>query len=74
MTPVIEAIDAARTRASSALTAKDATLSASGPASLRATVTNAVKLSATGTATIAIDGGPACERKVSGSAVVTGCR
>ena len=58
----------------SALTAKDATLSASGPASLRATVTNAVKLSATGTATIAIDGGPACERKVSGSAVVTGCR
>lgn len=56
-----------------ALTAKDATLSASGPASLRATVTNAVKLTATGTATIAIEGGPACERKVSGSAVVTGC-
>ncbi len=57
-----------------ALTAKDATLAASGPASLRATVTNAVKLVATGTATMAIEGGPACERKVSGSAVVTGCR
>ena len=58
----------------SALTAKDATLSAMGPASLRATVTNAVKLTATGTATITLDGGAACERKVSGSAVVTGCR
>jgi hypothetical protein len=58
----------------SALTAKDATLSAMGPASLRATVTNAVKLTATGTATIALDGGAACERKISGSAVVTGCR
>jgi hypothetical protein len=58
----------------SALMAKDATLSAMGPASLRATVTNSVKLTATGTATIALDGGAACERKVSGSAVVTGCR
>ena len=58
----------------SALTGKDATLSAMGPASLRATVTNSVKLTATGTATIALDGGAACERKVSGSAVVTGCR
>jgi hypothetical protein len=58
----------------SALTAKDATLSAMGPASLRANVTNAVKLTATGTATIALEGGAACERKVSGSAVVTGCR
>lgn len=58
----------------SGLTAKDATLSAIGPASIRATVTNSAKLSATGTATIALDGGAACERKVSGSAVVTGCR
>lgn len=58
----------------SGLTAKDATLSAMGPASLRANVTNSVKLTATGTATIALDGGAACERKVSGSAVVTGCR
>jgi len=58
----------------SALTAKDATLSAMGPASLRANITNTVKLTATGTATIALDGGAACERKVSGSAVVTGCR
>lgn len=58
----------------SALTAKDATLSASGPASLRANVSNTVKLTATGTATITLDGGAACTRKVSGSAVVTGCR
>ena len=58
----------------SALTAKDATLSAMGPASLRATVTNTVKLTASGTATVTLDGGAACERKVSGSAVVTGCR
>jgi hypothetical protein len=58
----------------SALTAKDATLSALGPASLRATVSNSVKLVASGTATIALDGDPVCERKVSGSAVVTGCR
>jgi hypothetical protein len=57
-----------------ALVAKDATLSALGPATLRATVGNSVKLVASGTATIAIDGGAACEKKVSGSAVVTGCR
>lgn len=56
------------------LTAKDAKLSATGPASLRATVTNSVKLAATGTATITLDGNAACERKISGSAVVTGCR
>ena len=57
----------------SGLTAKDARLSALGPASLRATVTNSVKLTASGTATITLDGGAACERKVTGSAVVTGC-
>ena len=58
----------------SGLTAKDASLSAMGPASLRANVTNNAKLNATGTATITLDGGAACERKVTGSAVVTGCR
>lgn len=58
----------------SALSAKDATLSAMGPASIRATVSNSAMLFAGGTATIAIDGGAACEKKVSGSAVVTGCR
>jgi len=58
----------------SGLTAKDATLSARGPASLRATVTNNARLSATGTANITIEGGAACERKVTGSAIVSGCR
>lgn len=55
------------------LTAKDAVLSAMGPASLRARVTNAARINATGTATITLDGGAACTSKVSGSAVVTGC-
>ena len=54
------------------LTAKDATLSAMGPASLRAMVTNSAKINATGTATVTLDGGAACTNKVSGSAVVTG--
>lgn len=58
----------------SGLAAKDALLSALGPASIRATVSNSVKLIAGGTATIALEGGAACEKKVSGSAVVTGCR
>ena len=59
----------------SALTAKDATLSAIGPGfAARATSPTMPSSHATGTATIALDGGAACERKVSGSAVVTGCR
>ena len=58
----------------SALTAKDATLSVRGPASLRANVTNNAKLAATGTANISIDGGAACESKITGSATVSGCR
>jgi hypothetical protein len=58
----------------SGLIAKDATLSARGPASVRANVTNNVKLIATGTATISLEGGAACENKVTGSAIVTGCR
>ena len=55
------------------LTAKDATLSAMGPASLRARVTNTARIAAAGTATVALDGGPACTNKVTGSATVTGC-
>jgi hypothetical protein len=58
----------------SGLIAKDATLSARGPASVRANVTNNAKLIATGTATISLEGGAACENKVTGSAIVTGCR
>lgn len=58
----------------SGLAAKDATLSAMGPASIRASVSNSARLAAGGTATITIEGGAACEKKVSGSAVVSGCR
>lgn len=57
----------------SALGAKDATLTALGPATIRATVSNSVKLVASGTATIALEGEAACERKISGAAIVTGC-
>ena len=49
-------------------------MSALGPASIRANVSNSVKLVGQRPATIALDGGAACEKKVSGSAVVTGCR
>jgi hypothetical protein len=56
------------------LTATDAVLSALGPASLRATVTNSVKVTASGSATVTLAGTAACERKLSGSATVTGCR
>ncbi len=58
----------------SAMTSKDATLSARGPASIRATVSNNAKITATGTASIAIEGGAACVSKVTGSATVSGCR
>ncbi|MCY7398748.1 MAG: DUF2807 domain-containing protein [Sphingomonas bacterium] len=58
----------------SGMTAKDATLSAMGPASLRALVTNNARINATGTATVTLAGGAACEQKVTGSAVVNGCR
>lgn len=58
---------------SSALTVKDATLSAHGPATIRATASNSAKINASGTASVAIDGGAACTLKVSGSASVTGC-
>ena len=57
-----------------ALRSTDATLSALGPATLIATVTNSARVTASGTASIALQGRPACELKASGSAVVTGCR
>ena len=57
----------------SALDAKDVALSALGPVTLRATATNSAKITATGTSTVTLEGGAACELKVTGSAVVTGC-
>ena len=57
-----------------ALKAKDATLSAEGPATIRAYVSNSAKIVATGTATVTIEGGASCIAKVVGSASVNGCR
>ena len=58
---------------SAGLAVKDASLSALGPAVIRATVANSAKIAASGTASVAIEGGAACTLKVSGSASVTGC-
>jgi hypothetical protein len=56
------------------LTAKDATIGAQGPATVRATVTNTAKVDAQGAATVELGGRPACTVKASGSASVSGCR
>jgi|SRR5437868_885321 len=56
------------------LTAKDATLGAEGPATIKAAVTNAVTIDGSGAATITLTGGPACTSRLSGSASVSGCR
>ncbi|MBA2467662.1 MAG: DUF2807 domain-containing protein [Sphingomonas sp.] len=56
------------------LTAKDATIAASGPATARATVTGTAKVNAVGAASVELGGSPACTIKAAGSANVTGCR
>lgn len=58
----------------SALSARDATLAGEGPAIVSATVTNSADVSAAGTAQIKLDGRPACKQRVTGSAIVSGCR
>jgi len=58
----------------SALATKDATLGADGAATIGASVSNAVKIDATGPATIRLDGRPACTLRVSGSTSVSGCK
>lgn len=57
-----------------ALKTKDATLGAEGAATIKADVRNAVKLDASGPATVTLTGKPACTSRVSGSASVSGCR
>jgi hypothetical protein len=56
------------------LVSKDATIGAQGPATVKATVTNAAKVDAQGAATVELGGRPACTVKASGSASVSGCR
>ena len=58
----------------SGLTAKDAIVSAQGPATVRATVTETAKVTAQGPVSVELRGSPACTIKAAGSANVTGCR
>ena len=53
---------------------KDATISAEGAATVKANITNAVKVDGTGPATITFTGDPACTSRLNGSASVSGCR
>jgi hypothetical protein len=58
----------------SALDSSDAVLGAEGPATVRATVSNAVKIDGRGAASFTLAGRPSCTLKVQGSASVTGCK
>ena len=64
----ISALDA------SGLETKDAIIGAQGSATVRANVSNSVKIDAQGPATIELAGKPACTVKSAGSASVSGCR
>jgi hypothetical protein len=64
----ISSLDASR------LVIKDATISAEGAATVKANITNAVKVDGTGPATIMLTGNPACTSRLNGSASVSGCR
>jgi hypothetical protein len=56
------------------LAVKDATIGIEGAGTISASVSNAVKLDASGPATVRLAGKPACTLRVSGAATVTGCR
>ena len=58
----------------SGLSSKDADISATGPSTVEAKVTNAAKVLASGVATVTLTGDPACISTLSGSANVSGCK
>lgn len=58
----------------SGLEAKDADLTASGPSTIKARIGKTAKVLASGTATVALAGSPACTSTVTGSASVSGCK
>ena len=58
----------------SSLSAKNATLRAEGPSTVKADVSNEATVRGNGTATIALTGKPTCTSKLVGSASVSGCR
>lgn len=57
-----------------ALSSKDATFSANGPATVRATVTETAKVNAQGPSSVELTGNPACIVNAAGSANIIGCR
>jgi hypothetical protein len=71
LTAVVRGIS---TLEASALVAKDATIGAQGPATVKANVTGTAKVDALGAAAVGLDGNPACTVKAVGSSIVTGCR
>lgn len=56
------------------LDVKDATIAASGPASIDLTASDTAKILAQGTAVVRLRGRPACTSRLEGSATVTGCK
>ncbi|MGN6155472.1 MAG: GIN domain-containing protein [Sphingomicrobium sp.] len=57
-----------------ALTAKNATIGASGAAVVKLAATNTVKVNGEGAVTVELSGKPACTLNMEGPASVTGCR
>jgi len=57
-----------------ALATKDATITAQGPTTVKAAVSNSATIQASGPATVTLTGNPACTTRAGGSASVTGCR
>ena len=57
-----------------ALSVKDLTITAQGPAVVAVTATNTAKVTAAGTSTVTLSGAPSCTLKTIGSATVSGCR
>lgn len=57
-----------------ALTVKDATIGAEGPAIVRLTATETAKVDALGLAAVTLGGKPSCVAKAKGSASITGCK
>jgi hypothetical protein len=56
------------------LAAKDALVTAEGPASAKLAVANSAKVEASGTAAVQLSGKPACTTRIYGSASVSGCK
>lgn len=56
------------------LAAKDAAITADGPATIKADVANSATIEGYGPATITLTGAPACTSRLKGSASVSGCK